>query len=87
MKVILVGSGTRDPEDVDFGGLDINRELNEDLQTKLVDPLRLAARANVVVHRVENCTVHAKLFLIDDGSPTSGRRTCSAGRCAAPTAR
>ena len=66
VKVILVGSGTRDPEDVDFGGLDINRELNEDLQTKLVDPLRPAARANVVVHRVENCTVHAKLFLIDD---------------------
>lgn len=66
VKVILVGSGTRDPEDVDFGGLDINRELNNDLQTKLVDPLRPAERSNVAVHRIENCTVHAKLFLIDD---------------------
>ena len=36
VKVILVGSGTRDPEDIDFGGLEINRELNADLQTKLV---------------------------------------------------
>ena len=66
VKVILVGSGTRDPEDVDFGGLDINRELNDDLQTKIVDPLQPAARANVAVHRIENCTVHAKLVLIDD---------------------
>ncbi len=66
VKVILVGSGTRDPEDIDFGGLEINRELNADLQTKLVDPLRPAARANVAVHRIESCTVHAKLFLIDD---------------------
>ncbi len=66
VKVVLVGSGTRDPEDIDFGGLEINRELNEDLQTKLVDPLRPAARSNVVVHRIENCTVHAKLFLVDD---------------------
>lgn len=66
VKVILVGSGTRDPEDVDFGGLDINRELNDDLRTKLVVPLRPAERANVVLHRVENCTVHAKLFLVDD---------------------
>jgi phosphatidylserine/phosphatidylglycerophosphate/cardiolipin synthase-like enzyme len=66
VKVILVGSGTRDPEDIDFGGLDINREVNDDLQTKLVDPLRPSERANVAVHRIENCTVHAKLFLIDD---------------------
>ena len=66
VKVILVGSGTRDPEDVDFGGLDINRELNDDLQTKVVAALRPAARANVAVHRIENCTVHAKLVLVDD---------------------
>lgn len=66
VKVVLVGSGTRDPEDVDFGGLDINRELNNDLTRKLVEPLRPTARTNVAVHRIENCTVHAKLFLIDD---------------------
>ncbi|HEY8301658.1 MAG TPA: phospholipase D-like domain-containing protein [Jatrophihabitans sp.] len=66
VKVILVGSGTRDPEDVDLGGLEINRELNDDLQIKIVDALRPDARANVAVHRLENCTVHAKLVLVDD---------------------
>lgn len=66
VKVILVGSGTRDPDDVDLGGLEINRELNDDLQKKLVEPLPAGARWNVAVHRIENCTVHAKLFLVDD---------------------
>lgn len=66
VKVILVGSGTRDPDDVDLGGLEINRTLNRDLQRKLVDPLPAAARWNVAVHRIENCTVHAKLVLVDD---------------------
>jgi phosphatidylserine/phosphatidylglycerophosphate/cardiolipin synthase-like enzyme len=66
VKVVLVGSGTRDPEDVDFGSLAINRELNGDLQGKLVDPLDPAERSNVAVYRIENCTVHAKLTLIDD---------------------
>ncbi|MGH8860920.1 MAG: phospholipase D-like domain-containing protein [Jatrophihabitantaceae bacterium] len=66
VKVVLVGSGTRDPEDVDVGGLEINRELNDDLRTKIADPLGPSARENFVVHRIENCTVHAKLTLIDD---------------------
>lgn len=66
VKVVLVGSGTRDPEDIDLGDMNINRELNDDLQTKLVDPLARTVRYNVAVHRIENCTVHAKLTLVDD---------------------
>lgn len=66
VKVVLVGSGTRDPDDIDFGGLHINRKLNADLRTKLVEPLPAAARLNVAVHRIESCTVHAKLVLVDD---------------------
>jgi phosphatidylserine/phosphatidylglycerophosphate/cardiolipin synthase-like enzyme len=66
VKIVLVGSGTRDPDDIDFGGLDINRSLNGDLRDKLVDPLPPRTRNNVAVHRIESCTVHAKLVLIDD---------------------
>ncbi|HEY2298470.1 MAG TPA: phospholipase D-like domain-containing protein [Jatrophihabitans sp.] len=66
VKAILVGSGTRDPEDVDVGGLDINREVNDDLRKKIIDPLSPQARSNVVLCRIENCTVHAKLVMVDD---------------------
>ena len=66
VKVVLVGSGTRDPEDVDVGSLELNRVLNDDLQSKLVDPLSPELRANLAVYRIENCTVHAKLTLVDD---------------------
>lgn len=66
VKIILVGSGTRDPEDPGAHPTPINRELNPDLQQKLVDPLPLELRDNVAVYRIDNCTVHAKLTLIDD---------------------
>ncbi len=66
VKVILVGSGTRDPEDPGFHPKPINRELNPDLQQKLVDRLDDAHQRNVAVYRIENCTVHAKLILVDD---------------------
>lgn len=66
VKVVLVGSGTRDPDDIDVGGPAINRRLNADLRAKLVDPLPSGARSNVAVHRIESCTVHAKLVLVDD---------------------
>jgi phosphatidylserine/phosphatidylglycerophosphate/cardiolipin synthase-like enzyme len=66
VKVILIGSGTRDPEDVDVGGLDINREVNDDLRKKIIEPLSPQARSNVVLCRIENCTVHAKLVMVDD---------------------
>ncbi len=66
VKVILLGSGTRDPEDAGLHPKPINRELNPDLVTKLVDPLPTPVRSNVAVFRLEHCTVHSKLTLIDD---------------------
>jgi phosphatidylserine/phosphatidylglycerophosphate/cardiolipin synthase-like enzyme len=72
VKVILVGSGTRDPEDPGFHPKPINRELNADLQGKLVDPLPASLRSNVAVYRIEHCTVHAKLTLIDDAFANIG---------------
>lgn len=66
VKVILVGSGVRDPEEAGVHLRPINRRLNADLRKKLIDPLADDARPNVVVFRVERCTVHAKLVLIDD---------------------
>jgi phosphatidylserine/phosphatidylglycerophosphate/cardiolipin synthase-like enzyme len=66
VKIVLVGSGVRDPEDPGIYPWPINRKLNRDLRRKLVDRLPGSARANVAVWRVERCTVHAKLVLIDD---------------------
>ncbi len=66
VKVILLGSGTRDPEDPGFYTGPINRRLNVDIRHKLVDLLPVDRRANVAVYRVENLTVHAKLVLVDD---------------------
>jgi phosphatidylserine/phosphatidylglycerophosphate/cardiolipin synthase-like enzyme len=65
-KVILVGSGIRDPDDPGFHVLPINRRLNRDLRRKIADRLDPEHRANVAVYRVEHLTVHAKLVLIDD---------------------
>jgi phosphatidylserine/phosphatidylglycerophosphate/cardiolipin synthase-like enzyme len=66
VKVILVGSGTRDPEDTGIHVRPINRALNRDLQRKIVDPLADEQRHNVAVYRVEDVTVHAKLLIVDD---------------------
>ena len=66
VKVILLGSGRRDPEDPGFYTGPINRRLNVDIRRKLVDPLPVERRANVAVYRVEHLTVHAKLVLVDD---------------------
>lgn len=65
VKVVLLGSSVRDPDDPGYHFRAINRSLNRDLQRKVVDGLG-AQRANVAVYRLEHCTVHAKLFLIDD---------------------
>jgi phosphatidylserine/phosphatidylglycerophosphate/cardiolipin synthase-like enzyme len=65
VKVIMVGSGIRDPADPGYHFRPINRTLNRDLRRKVVDGLD-AHRRNVAVYRLEHCTVHAKLFLIDD---------------------
>lgn len=66
VKVVLVGSGTRDPDDPGWHPTPINRVVTTDLQTKLIDPLPPQWRTNVAVYRIENVTVHAKLVLIDD---------------------
>jgi len=66
VRVILVGSGVRDPEDAGVHLRPINRSLNPDLRTKIVDLLDDAHRANVAVYRVEHATVHAKVVLVDD---------------------
>ena len=63
VKVILVGSGTRDPAEA---APMINRTVNKDLQRLVIDPLPQAMRRNVGLWRVENLTVHTKVVLVDD---------------------
>ncbi|WP_375497594.1 phospholipase D-like domain-containing protein [uncultured Jatrophihabitans sp.] len=66
VRVVLVGSGVRDPEDVGFHLSPINRAMNADIRRKLVDSLDRRHRNNVAEFRVEHVTVHAKLVLVDD---------------------
>jgi phosphatidylserine/phosphatidylglycerophosphate/cardiolipin synthase-like enzyme len=63
VKVILVGSGTRDPAEA---GPSINHRVNKDLQHLLIDPLPRAVRRNVGLWRVEHLTIHSKIVLVDD---------------------
>jgi phosphatidylserine/phosphatidylglycerophosphate/cardiolipin synthase-like enzyme len=63
VKVILVGSGTRDPAE---SGPLINGTVNGDLQKKVIDPLPYQLRRNVGLWRVEHLTVHAKIVIVDD---------------------
>jgi phosphatidylserine/phosphatidylglycerophosphate/cardiolipin synthase-like enzyme len=64
-KVIMVGSGVRDPEDPGIYVRGINRGLNSDLRRKVVKPLR-GDHADFAVLRLEHLTVHAKIVLVDD---------------------
>ena len=66
VKVILVGSGTRDPDDAGLHLGAINRNLNPDVRHKIVDRLPAGHKRDVVLYRVEGVTVHAKLVLVDD---------------------
>jgi phosphatidylserine/phosphatidylglycerophosphate/cardiolipin synthase-like enzyme len=66
VKVVLVGSGVRDPDDPGIHLRPINRVVNSDVREQVLDRLDDAHRGNVVVHRLEHATVHAKLVLIDD---------------------
>jgi phosphatidylserine/phosphatidylglycerophosphate/cardiolipin synthase-like enzyme len=66
VKIILVGSGTRDPEDPGLNPGPINHKLNRDLRRKIIDRLDDTDRDNVAVYRIEHVTVHAKLLLVDD---------------------
>jgi phosphatidylserine/phosphatidylglycerophosphate/cardiolipin synthase-like enzyme len=69
VKVILVGSGTRDPAEP---APVINRTLNQDLQTRLIEPLPPHQRRNVGLWRVTHLTVHAKVVIVDDVFATVG---------------
>jgi len=63
VKVILVGSGTRDPaENTPL----INGTVNADLQRKIIDPLPQRLRRNIGLWRVEHLTVHTKVVIVDD---------------------
>lgn len=66
VKVVLVGSGTRDPDDPGLRPVPINRVANSDLRHKILDKLDANARARVGVFRIWRTTVHSKLVLIDD---------------------
>jgi hypothetical protein len=57
--VIMVGSGVRDPEDPGLHRRRINRDLNADLQRKIVDRLSAEDELEFSVHPVEHLTVHA----------------------------
>jgi phosphatidylserine/phosphatidylglycerophosphate/cardiolipin synthase-like enzyme len=64
-KVIMVGSGVRDPEDPGLYLRGINQKLNRDLKRKMADPLQ-GGSGEMAVYRVEHLTVHAKIWLVDD---------------------
>ena len=66
VRVVLVGSGIRDPEDTGLHVRPINRSVNRDLRRKLVAALPPAARGNVAEFRLEHLTVHTKVVLVDD---------------------
>jgi phosphatidylserine/phosphatidylglycerophosphate/cardiolipin synthase-like enzyme len=66
VRVVLVGSGVRDPEDPGVHLRAINRDLNRDLKRKIVDRLSPQEAQQFAVHRIEHLTVHAKLILVDD---------------------
>ena len=63
VKVILVGSGSRDPAE---SSPLINGTINADLQKKVIDPLPQQLRRNVGLWRVEHLTVHTKIVIVDD---------------------
>jgi phosphatidylserine/phosphatidylglycerophosphate/cardiolipin synthase-like enzyme len=63
VKVILVGSGSRDPAE---SSPLINGTVNADLQKKIIDPLPQPMRRNVGLWRVEHLTVHTKVVIVDD---------------------
>ncbi|SHG97983.1 Phosphatidylserine/phosphatidylglycerophosphate/cardiolipin synthase [Jatrophihabitans endophyticus] len=66
VKVVLVGSGTRDPDDPGLNLRPINSSVNRDIRSKILRRLDPERRGNVAVYRVEHVTMHSKLTLIDD---------------------
>jgi len=64
VRVLLVGSGVRRPDDVGDGPA--NTRLPGDIARKVVAPLDDRGRANVALYRIEGVTVHSKIVLVDD---------------------
>ncbi len=64
MRVLLVGSGVRRPDDVGDGPA--NTRLPGDIARKVVAPLDDRGRENVALYRIEGVTVHSKIVLVDD---------------------
>ncbi len=65
VKLILVGSGRKDPSD-GGGTIKLQRKVTGDLERKILRKLPKAKRRNLIMHRIEGLTVHTKLVLIDD---------------------
>lgn len=61
---MLVCSGRKDP--VDAGVNKFRRRVTGDVQRGVIDQLDPADRGNVIMHRIEDLTVHTKLALVDD---------------------
>lgn len=64
VKVVLVCSGRKDP--VDAGVNKFRRRVTGDVQRSVIDQLAPGDRGNVIMHRIEDLTVHTKLALVDD---------------------
>jgi phosphatidylserine/phosphatidylglycerophosphate/cardiolipin synthase-like enzyme len=64
VRVVLVGSGRRDP--ADGGRSELAPVLTRDLRWRVVSRLPAEARRNVVMYRVRDLTVHTKVVLVDD---------------------
>ncbi|MDQ4115716.1 MAG: phospholipase D-like domain-containing protein [Actinomycetota bacterium] len=64
VKIVLVCSGRKDPADA--GVNKFRRRVTGDIQRGVIDKLRPADRGNVMMHRIEDLTVHTKLMLVDD---------------------
>ena len=64
VKIILVGSGRRDP--ADGGDSTVRPVVTRDLRRRVLARLPAEARRNVVMYRIDNLTVHTKLMLVDD---------------------
>ena len=64
VRVVLVGSGKRDP--ADGGRTELPPVLTSDLRWRVVGRLPHDVRRNVVMYRIRALTVHTKVVLVDD---------------------
>lgn len=64
VRIVLVCSGRKDPAEAGVNKL--RRKVTGDVQRDVIDKLAPADRGNVIMHRIEDLTVHTKLMLVDD---------------------